>query len=183
VDEERLVVAGEDVEEGCAEVPAGRVQQGGGGELKPHAAAPEFAFDGFRGRVRCRQAGRGPDAEGGREREGAVVEGGEQRGGLGGRQVFDAERAGEGDQGEVQAVGVGECGAGRDVVVGRVDLVRRLARQVQGPAVEVRRCGAGAQLLDEGGRPDVLVDVGGHAAVLAGCTEVKRFTDAINLSG
>lgn len=56
------------------------------------------------------------------------MEGGEQRGGLGGRQVFDAERAGEGDQGQVQAVGVGECGAGRDVVVGRVDLVRRLAR-------------------------------------------------------
>lgn len=96
------------------------------------------------------------------------MERGQQWIGLGGRQVLDAERAGEGHQSQVEAVVGGEAGAGRDVVVGRVDAVGRLAGQVQGPAVEVRGCRAGAQQLDEGGRPDVLVNVGEHAGRSSG---------------
>ncbi len=162
VDEQRCVLLGGRVQQRGAARPPGGVEQRGGGELEPHAAAGQLAPQRLGVRLGCGEADRGPDAEGGGQVQCAVVERGEQGGGLGGRQIFDAERAGERHQGQIEAVGAREPGAGRDVVVGGVDGVRGLARQVQRPAVQPRRRTARPQQRDELGRPDVLVDVGGH---------------------
>lgn len=166
MDEQRSVEACQHVEQRSARAPADIVQQRCGRELQSHAALPECLL--HRGGVRRAQTGGGPDAERCGQRQSARVEGVEQGKGLGRPQVLDAQRAGQRHQGDVETVGDGQPHTGLDVVVTGVHRERRLALQVQRPAVETWRSGARPEQLDEGGRPDVLVDVDGHPEVLGG---------------
>ncbi|MBB3731061.1 hypothetical protein [Nonomuraea dietziae] len=147
MDEQRQVTLGQHVEQPV-------VGLCGRGDLQPCEAAVEVG--GQPGRVDVAVAGRRPRAERLGQLQRALVVGVDERPGLLGRQELDAQRAGEGDQRELQVRGVAS------VVVGGVDLVRRLAVQDQGPAVEVGRARPGAQRLDERRRPQVLMDIDAH---------------------
>ena len=140
----------------------GRVAQRGGGHLESvHPRVLEG--DGEPGQVRLDHVSGRPDAVpldlAGLEVVGQRVPGVQQRGGLVGVHRLDAERARQRQQGQVDAVGPVDRAPGGQVVGGGVDGVRRLAVEVQRPALEPRTAVAAAQRVDEGRGPQVLVAV------------------------
>jgi hypothetical protein len=85
------------------------------------------------------------------------VPGEQQRAGIVGTQILDAQGAGQADN-DAPDVGV-EAGAPLGLVGGGVDFARGLAGQVQRPADQPGRCVATAQRVHELGRPEVLMHV------------------------
>ncbi len=141
------------------------------GQLEADRAAVERGLE--RGGVRVLDAGHRPGRERARKRERAL----EPRVGQLGRflrcQPVEAERRRRRDADELVAVGGGERDAPFRVMGRGVDRERRLARELQRPAVEPGRAAARAQGLQERGRPEVLVEVGAH-----GC--LNRFSESVH---
>jgi hypothetical protein len=87
------------------------------------------------------------------------VVGVQQRVRLLGRQPLDAQRTGQGDQGQAAALRADLGRAYGRVVVRGVDREVGLAVEMQGPAGQARRPGTPPEALDELVRPQMLVDV------------------------
>ena len=116
-------------------------------------------------RIGRRDAGRGPGAQPGGQVGDAGMVGRDQAGGLVRGQRLDAERARQGDDRLVEAVGAHEGRAPHGVVVGRVDRPLRLAVDAQHPVParpsDEGRAGAAVERRQEGLGPEVLVHIDG----------------------
>src|SRR5262249_53982191 len=160
-----------------------------GGQLQAYAAAIELLGEISRGDRD--QACRGPARERRAEPGAALVIGVEPRRGLVGRQGLDGERARQAYDRGVEAIPGCERRSAGHIVIGRVDIVRSLARDEERPALQPRRLGSAPQLLDQRGRPNMLVNVNAHVtaplisgrslvpyrtSVRAGLGLLKRFT-------
>jgi hypothetical protein len=103
------------------------------------------------------------------------VPGDQQRVGVVGVEVLDAQRAGQAEQ-DAPDVAV-EPHTLVGIVCGRVHGVRRLAVQLQAPPDETRCAVAAAERIEQLRRPQVLVHV--YVRLRHESSRVKRFTDAI----
>jgi hypothetical protein len=186
VDEQGPVPPGEHVQQRPAPAVAGLVGQRGRRQLKPDE--PPVEQPGEAGRIDLGQARRGPAGERPAQPGDPVVVGAQQRPGVRRVQVLDAQRAGQADYGQADAVAGGQRGPARHVVIGRVDGERRLPGRDQRPAVEPRRPGPPPQFLDQRARPDMLVDIDVHDAPSRLADReppaqrlLIRFTEAVHL--
>jgi hypothetical protein len=137
VDEQREVALGEHIEQRAAPAVAGLVGERRRRQLEPDETAVELP--GQAGGIDRRQAGRGPAGERRAQRGYPPVVGVEERPGVPGRQVLNADRARQADDRQGDAVARRLPGPAPGVVVGRVHRIRRLARGEQPPAVQPRR--------------------------------------------
>ena len=168
--EQRGSAALQHVQQRCHPLDRLRPGQRLAGQRGTHEPAVERRLDGSRAGVRagqrsCRPA-RQPAVRPLDQVAQALVVGADQLQRLGLGQRLDAERRRERDHGPIDA-GLIECRQPAVLPVpGEVDGARRLVRHVQhrGVAVgfQVRRGAAGAQLVHQRARPEVLVDVGSH---------------------
>ena len=85
--------------------------------------------------------------------------GGEQLAGMLRRKRLDPERTRQRDERQIEAVFEGLLGTGIRIVIARVYRIRRLARQLEGPATEARRRASRSQGLDQRWRQNMLMDV------------------------
>jgi hypothetical protein len=118
---------------------------------------------------------RGPGAKRRRQLERALEPGIGQRARLRLRQPVDSQGRRRGDEDEIESLRERLLRACGRVVRGGVDAVRRLAVELERPAVQPRRVTAGTQGAQERSGPQVLVQVDGH-----GKGGLNRFTESVH---
>jgi hypothetical protein len=154
VDEDRLVQPLGHREKFTLRGPPGRRTEHVGGQLHTEKAVVQQGLKAFD--VGLEQVERRPGFEGFRKRGGAGVPGVEE---LAISELLDTERTRQRHDGERRTEVLLQRHPLVDRVRRRIHVVRRFGRGVQCPAVEVRRCVASPEPVDELLRPQVLVDV------------------------